>query len=287
MSNLKDLQTKDTPNWCPGCGNYGIQAAIKNAIVNLKLAKENVVISTGIGCGSKVNQWIDVYGFAGLHGRSLPVAMGIKLANPKLTVIASGGDGDGYGIGMAHFINTMRRNINITYIVQNNQLYALTLGQVSPTSEKGTKGISTPSGVIEEPVNPLRLALSGSCSFVARGFAGDVEHLSKLIEEGVKHNGFSLIDVLEPCATFNKINTHQFFRDRIYKLDDVKGYDRKNLMMAFEKAGEWGEKIPTGIFYQVEKSTYEEMDPALSRGAIPAEADISNVNVSEMMESFM
>ncbi|MFH1218588.1 MAG: thiamine pyrophosphate-dependent enzyme, partial [Candidatus Peregrinibacteria bacterium] len=161
------------PNWCPGCGNFGIQAAIKGAVDELGLGPENVVISTGIGCGSKVNQWAGVYGFAGLHGRSLPVAMGVKLANPDLTVIASGGDGDGYGIGMAHFINTMRRNIDITYIVQNNALYALTLGQVSPTTAKGGKGPSTPHGVIEEPVNPLRLALSSGCSFVARGFSGD------------------------------------------------------------------------------------------------------------------
>lgn len=283
MAELKDLQTRKNPSWCPGCGDYGIQAALKQAIVGLGLEPENVAISTGIGCGSKINQWINTYGFAGLHGRSLPVAMGIKLANPELTVIDVSGDGDGYGIGMGHFINTMRRNLDITYIVQNNQIYGLTLGQTSPTSEKGAVGPSTPHGVIEEPVNPIRLALSSDCTFVARGFAGDIPHLTALIEEAVKHRGFALIDVLQPCATFNKVNTHQFFRERVYKLDD---HDTSDLGKAFEIAGEWGDKIPIGVFYKVEKPTYEDSDVGLKSGN-PVKADISDVNVQEVMESFM
>ncbi len=286
MTNLKDLQTKDVSNWCPGCGNFGIQIAMKQAIVNLKLDPAKIVISTGIGCGSKVNQWVNTYGFAGLHGRSLPVAMGVKLANPALTVIASGGDGDGYGIGVGHFIHSMRRNLNVTYIVQNNQLYALTLGQVSPTSAKGMKGPSTPKGVIEEPINPLRLALSSDCTFVARGFAGDVPHLTKLIEQAISHKGFSLIDVFQPCVTFNKINTYEFFKERVYKLEDLDGYDTGNLGMAFEKAGEEeGGKIPIGLFYQVEKPVYEDSDPGLKNGT-PAGSDVSNVDIGELMEEF-
>lgn len=283
MAELKDLQTRKNPNWCPGCGDYGIQAALKQAIVNLVVDPKDVAISTGIGCGSKINQWVNTYGFAGLHGRSIPVAMGIKLANPELTVIDVSGDGDGYGIGMCHFINTMRRNLDLTYIVQNNQIYGLTLGQTSPTSEKGAKGPSTPHGVIEEPVNPIRLALSADCTFVARGFAGDIPHLTGLFEEAVKHRGFALIDVFQPCATFNKVNTHQFFRERVYKLDD---HDVTDLNKAFEIAGEWGDKIPIGVFYKVEKPIYEDGDVGLKSGN-PVKADISDVDVQAVMESFM
>ncbi len=294
MASLQDLYTKrQSPNWCAGCGDHGILAALKQTVVNLKLDPENVAISTGIGCGSKVNQWIETYGFAALHGRSVPVAMGIRLANPSLTVIASSGDGDGYGIGMGHFINTMRRNLNITYIVQDNQTYGLTLGQASPTSEKGTKGPSTPHGVIEEPVNPIRLALSSDCTFIARGFAGDIPHLAWLIAEGINHKGFSLIDVLQPCATFNKVNTHQFFRERVYKLQDVDGYDTGNIYEAFKRAGEWGQKIPIGIFYKTEKPTYEDIDKGLngelckSFGGCPVKIDIDDIDISDAMESFM
>lgn len=283
---LQDLQTRHNPNWCPGCGDFGVQLAIKNAIVKMDLEPSNVAISTGIGCGSKVNQWINTYGFAGLHGRGIPVAMGIALANPELTVIDVGGDGDGYGIGMCHFINTMRRNLNLTYIVQNNQVYGLTLGQTSPTSEKGAKGPSTPAGVIEEPVNPIRLALSSECTFVARAFSADIPHLTSLIMEAVKHRGFALIDVFQPCATFNKVNTHQFFRERVYKLEEDESYDNKNLGMAFERAGEWGDKIPIGIFYQTEKPIYEDQDPGLTGGRIPVKADIQNIDMSEVYESF-
>ncbi|MBD3360893.1 2-oxoacid ferredoxin oxidoreductase [Candidatus Peregrinibacteria bacterium] len=287
MPTLEDLETRQKPNWCPGCGNFGIQTAVKKAIVELDLPPENIVISTGIGCGSKLNQWVETYGFAGLHGRSLPVAMGVQLANPELVVLDASGDGDGYGIGMGHFINTMRRNLDITYIVQNNQLYGLTLGQVSPTSEKGMKSPSTPHGVIEEPVNPIRLALSSDCTFVARGFAGDIPHLTNLIIKGIKHKGFALIDVFQPCVTFNKINTYKFFRDRVYKLEEVEDYDTSDLVKAYEIAGEWGDKIPTGLFYKVDKPTYEDVDPALKDGQNPVEADISDVNVGDIMKSFM
>lgn len=285
MTKLADLQTRDMPNWCPGCGDYGIQIALKQALVNLGLPPHQVAISTGIGCGSKINQWINTYGFAGLHGRSLPVAMGIKLANPELTVIDVSGDGDGYGIGMGHFIHTMRRNLDLTYITQDNQTYGLTLGQTSPTSEKGAKGPSTPEGVIENPVNPIRLALSSDCTFVARSFAGDIQHLVKMIELGIKHRGIALIDVFQPCVTFNKINTYEFFRKRIYKLEE-KNHDSSDLNKAFEKAGEWGDRIPIGVFYQVQKPTYEDVDPGLKKGN-PVKADISNIDISEIMESFM
>jgi len=267
--------------------------AVKNAFVKMDVDPAKVAISTGIGCGSKINQWIETYGFAGLHGRSVPVAMGIKLANPELTVLDVSGDGDGYGIGMGHFINTMRRNLDMTYMVQDNQIYGLTIGQASPTSEKGMKTVSTPHGVIEYPVNPLRLALSGDCTYVARGFAGDIQHLTDLIIGAIQHRGFSLIDVFQPCASFNKVNTHVFFKERCYRLEEVDGYDVSDLGAAFEKAGEWGDKIPIGLFYKVDRPTYEDSDVGIngeagqSWGGCPVKADISNVDVSEVLESFM
>jgi 2-oxoglutarate ferredoxin oxidoreductase subunit beta len=283
---LKDLETRDRPNWCPGCGDFGIQVAVKQALVNLGLRPENVVISTGIGCGSKINQWIETYGFAGLHGRSLPVAMGIKLANPELTVLDIGGDGDGYGIGMGHFMNMARRNLDIVYIVQDNQTYGLTLGQVSPTSEKGMQSISTPKGVIEEPVNPIRLGLAGGCTFVARSFSGDPAHLTKMIELAIAHKGFALIDTFQPCVTFNKLNTYSFFRERVYKLEELPDYKPTDIDWAFQKAGEWGQKIPIGVFYQVEKPTYEESDVALKKGN-PVKAVLEGIDLTPAYESFM
>ena len=285
MAQLKDLETRDRSNWCPGCGNFGIQAAIKQAIVNVGVDPWNVMISTGIGCGSKINQWIETYGFAGLHGRSLPVAMGAKLSNHALTVIDVGGDGDGYGIGMGHFINNMRRNFDMTYIVEDNQVYGLTLGQTSPTSDKGAKGPSTPFGIIEDPVNPIKLALAGDCTFVARGFAGDIPHLTSLIEAGIKHRGFALIDVFQPCVTFNKVNTYAYFRNKVYKLEEA-GHDFTDLGKAFEKAGET-EKLPIGIFYKVDKPTYEDNDVGLKDGVPRAHVDISNIDVAMVEESFM
>lgn len=283
---LKDLETRDRPNWCPGCGDFGIQVAVKQAIINLGLRPENVVISTGIGCGSKINQWIETYGFAGLHGRSLPVAMGTKLANPELTVLDIGGDGDGYGIGMGHFMNMARRNLDIVYIVEDNQTYGLTLGQVSPTSEKGMQSISTPQGVIEEPVNPIRLALAGGCTFVARSFSGDPTHLTKMIELAIQHKGFALIDTFQPCVTFNKLNTYSFFRERVYKLEELPDYKPTDMDWAFQKAGEWGQKIPIGVFYQVEKPTYEESDVALKKGN-PVKAVLDGIDLGPAYESFM
>jgi len=283
---MQNLQTRQNPSWCPGCGDYGIQAAVKMAITALNIPQEDVVISTGIGCGSKINQWIETYGFAGLHGRSLPVAMGIKLSNPKLTVLDIGGDGDGYGIGMGHFMAMTRRNIDMTYIVQDNQIYGLTLGQYSPTSKKGTKSPSSPFGGIENPVNPITLALSGQATFVARGWAGDVMHLNMLIQEAIKHRGFALIDVFQQCVSFNKINTNAYFQERVYKLEEDSTFDKTNFEMAYKRALEVDEKLPIGIFYQVDQPIYEDSEPGLRKG-IPVEKDVENVDISEIQASLM
>jgi len=287
MTELKDLETKAVPNWCPGCGNFGIQNAIKKAIVNLNLEPHNVCIVTGIGCGSKITFWINTYGFNSIHGRSLPVASAVKLANPELTVIVVGGDGDGYGIGMGHFVHAMRRNIDITYIVDNNQIYGLTKGQTSPTSEKGTKTKSTPFGVIEKPVNPLSLALSADATYVSRGYAGELEHLTKLIENGINHKGFALIDTFQPCVTFNKVNTYEFFQKRVSKLEEDSSYDPTNKLKAFEKCNsDTDEYLPIGLFYKEDRKTYSEEETGLEKGPI-VKHDISNIDITPLMEKFM
>ena len=280
---LKDLDTRQCPNWCPGCGDFGIHMALKQALVKLELPPEDVAISTGIGCGSKINQWIETYGFAGLHGRSIPVAMGIKLANPDLTVVDVSGDGDGYGIGMCHFINTMRRNLDITYIVQDNQVYGLTLGQTSPTSDKGSKGPSTPEGVIEDPVNPIRLALSSDATFVARGFAGDIPHLVGLIEEGIKHKGFSLIEILQPCIIWNKERSYEWYRKKVYSLKD-EGYIADDRREALVKAKE-EDKLAIGIFYQEEKKAYHEEVSSLTNEPLVRQS-IEKINIGKLLEDF-
>jgi 2-oxoglutarate ferredoxin oxidoreductase subunit beta len=281
----KDFDTVAKPDWCPGCGNFGIQTAIKQALVNLDLESHNVAMVAGIGCGSKMPHWVDAYGLHTLHGRALPPASGIKLANPKLTVIINAGDGDAYGIGSGHFLHTMRRNIDMTYIVHNNMVYGLTKGQTTPTSPKGYKSFSTPFGAIEEPLNPIALALTMGATFVARGYAGDVTHLTKLVEEAIKHKGFALIDTFQPCVTFNKINTYAFYVQHVYKLESDPEYDKSNWDLAMKKARET-EKLPIGIFYQIRKPTYEEQEPGMA--SVPAtELPISNIDITKAMKKFM
>ena len=277
---IKDFETKAKPDWCPGCGNFGIQAAVKQALVNLGIEPHKTAIVTGIGCGSKLAHWVDVYGLHTLHGRSLPPAAAVKLANPALTVIAASGDGDGYGIGMGHFIHTMRRNADIVYLVQDNGVYGLTKGQSAPTSPKGFKSPSTPFGVIEEPINPMALALIMGATYVARGYAGDVQHLTGLIEGAIRHKGFALIDIFQPCVTFNKINTYAYYAKNTYKLEDLKDYDARDFKAAMEKAMQT-DKLPIGLFYKSDLPTYDEQDPA--RTNISAvDADISNIDISPL-----
>lgn len=283
---LTDLDTKSKCNWCPGCGDFGILVALKQALFELKIDPENTVIVSGIGCGSQAPHLINVYGFHSIHGRALPVATAIKIANHKLNVIVIGGDGDGYGIGLSHLIHSARRNFDITYIVQNNQVYGLTKGQTSPTSEHGFKTKSTPEGVIEPSLRPLSLALSAGATFLGRGYAGDIMHLKKLIMDGIQHKGFSLIDVLQPCVTFNKVNTYQWYQQRINKLESDATYDPKNREMAFKKTEEWGEKIPVGIYYKEDRWTYEESLPMLKDTPL-AEQNIDKIDIDPIMDTFI
>jgi 2-oxoglutarate ferredoxin oxidoreductase subunit beta len=276
MTTSEELRSAVIPNWCPGCGNHAILMSVKGAIADLGLDPKDVVLVSGIGCSAKTPHYVKTYGFHAIHGRALPVASGIRLANHELTVIAHCGDGDCYGIGMGHFIHAMRRNVDMTVIVHNNQIYGLTTGQTSPTSDFGFKTKSTPGGSIERGVMPLILAIASGGTFVARGFAGNPKHLKDMIAEGITHKGASLIDVLQPCVTFNHVNTFAWFRERVYDLKDA-GHDPADRARAMEKALEWGDRIPIGVIYKTERPPLDELVPALAHGPLvkqPVERDI-------------
>src|SRR5499426_1805466 len=213
------------PDWCPGCGDFGVLRALEIAAGKLGIYPKDLMVVSGIGCSSNLPGFVHTYGVHSLHGRAVAVASGIKLANHKLNVVITGGDGDGYGIGIGHFIHAMRRNLDLTYIVMNNQIYGLTTGQASPTTMKEMRTKSTPLGNVELPINPVALALVSGATYVARGFSGEPEHMASLIAGGIAHHGFSLIDVFSPCVTYNKLNTYPWFKERVYKLEDDSNYD--------------------------------------------------------------
>ncbi len=261
MVTLKDYEGGETA-WCPGCGNFGILAAVKRALVKLDLEPYQVLMVSGIGQAAKLPHYMRCNLFNGLHGRTLPVAAGARIANPDLIVIADGGDGDGYGEGGNHLIHAIRRNLDITYLVHDNQIYGLTKGQASPTSDEGFVTKTTPLGMFARPLNPMALAISLGASFVARGFSGEIEHLADLIVQAIENRGFSLVDILQPCVTFNRVNTYQWYRSRVYKLDGT--HDPKDRKRAFQKAQEWGERIPIGVIYTEERPTYEEHNPKIT-----------------------
>jgi 2-oxoglutarate ferredoxin oxidoreductase subunit beta len=286
MVTLKDFDTKERMQWCPGCGNFGLLTALKGALAELGLERHETVIVSGIGCSGKTPHYVNTYGFESLHGRPLPVASAIKLANTDLTVIAEGGDGDGYGIGAQHFVHIMRRNYDLTYIVHDNMLYGLTTGQASPTSLLGMKTKTTPWGVIEKPFNPIAYGILGGATYVARGFAGDPVHLKELIKGAITHKGFALVDVFQPCVTFNYLNTYQWFQERVYKLEAA-GHDPKDRDAAMDKALEDSKtdykKVPIGLFYEEQRPTYEEQLPQIKDKPL-VKQDITNVDISVAYE---
>ena len=264
---LKELKGKVDPDWCPGCGDFGVLAALQKALVDLQIQPYNVVTISGIGCSSNLPGYVETYGMHTLHGRALAVATGVKMANHDLTVVATGGDGDGFGIGGNHFIHTMRRNVDLLYLAMDNQIYGLTTGQVSPTSRVGMKTKSTPFGSVEGPINPIALALAAGATFVARGFTGDQKHLTDLIKLGLEHKGFSFIDIFSPCVTYNHDNTYPWFKQRVKKLEDDPAYDASNLQQAFEKAQLWGDEIPIGRFFQrTDLPSLDQAEPVLETG---------------------
>lgn len=251
------------PDWCPGCGDFGVVKGLKMAAASLGIQPENLCTVSGIGCSSNLPGYVHAYGVHSLHGRAVAVASGIKFANHNLNVVITGGDGDGYGIGLGHFVHAMRRNLDLTYIVMNNQIYGLTTGQASPTTMKEVQTKSTPRGNVETPINPLALAIVSGATYVSRAFSGDPKHMADTIAGGIAHKGFALIDVFSPCVTYNKINTYPWFRKRVYKLEESSEYDPTNFQEALNRAYEWGDRIPLGLVYKDEQPTYEESEPAL------------------------
>jgi 2-oxoglutarate ferredoxin oxidoreductase subunit beta len=250
-----------TPAWCPGCGNFGILKSFKDAMVELGIEPYQFTIVSGIGQAGKFPHYLKCNTFNGLHGRTLPVATGIKLANHEMLVIAVAGDGDCYGEGGNHLIHAIRRNSNIKLFVHDNQIYGLTKGQPSPTSMEGTISKNQPFGSFSGQLNPLALSIALDCSFVARGFAGDQLHLKDLMKNAILHKGFALIDILQPCVTFNKVNTYEWYRERVHHIEP--GYDPEDRVTAFQKALEWGERIPVGIIYRNHRPLLEERIPVI------------------------
>ena len=263
----KSFVSEERPTWCPGCGDYGVLQALQRAAAQLGLQPHEIAVVSGIGCSGKISSYFNAYGLHVLHGRSLPCAIGVKMANPNLTVIAAGGDGDGYGIGGNYFLNAIRRNINITYIVMDNQVYGLTKGQTSPTSAHGFKSTTSPAGSAENPMHPLRLALANGAGFIAQGFSADRAQLVDLMVKAIQHKGFSVVNTISPCVTFNKVNTYDWYRERLHNLDEDSSHDPSDRASAFAKVMEHGDLV-RGLIYAEEGPSYDEFVPGYTTSAM-------------------
>ena len=263
----QEYKGKVDPDWCPGCGDFAVLKGLQKVCSELGIMPHEIATVSGIGCSSNFPGYFNAYGMHTLHGRPLAVATGVKMANPDLTVIATGGDGDGYGIGGNHFVHTARRNVDLTYLVMNNQIYGLTTGQISPTSCVNMKTKSTPFGSVETPINPITSAIMNGATFVARGFSGDGKQLTDLMKKAIQHKGFALIDIFSPCVTFNHDNDYSFFKPRVKRLEDA-GHDPSDWKSACEKAMEWGETIYTGLFLQKEQPSLDQLEPVLQDGPV-------------------
>ncbi len=286
---VADWKGKADPDWCPGCGDYGVLAAVQKALVEMQIPNHNVVVISGIGCSSNFPGYMNTYGMHTLHGRALAVGTGVKLANHDLTVIVTGGDGDGFGIGGNHFVHTMRRNVDLLYVVMDNQIYGLTTGQTSPTSRVGMKTKSMPFGNVEAPVNPISLALAAGATYIARGISSDQKHLIELIKQGIEHRGFSFVDVFSPCVTYNHDNTYQWFRPRVKKIEEDGSFEPADWTAAMDKALLWGDEIPIGKFFErTDVPALHEAEPVLNEGPLVGRdlrvsADVARAFVEEMM----
>lgn len=273
------------PSWCPGCGNFMIRTALKQALEELEIPPHKAVIASGIGQAAKIPHYIGVNGFNGLHGRAMPPAIAIKLSNKDLNVIVESGDGDSYGEGGNHFIHGVRRNINIAHFVHNNQIYGLTKGQGSPTTAEGQITTLQFDGVKNTPLDPLALSLTLGAGFVARGFTGDLPHLVDLMKQAISFKGYAHLDILQPCVVWNKVNTFQWYKDRVYKLSD--DYDNTNYEDAYKKAKEFGDKIPIGVLYKVEKPTYEDSFKFIRDGKALVDRELNPLDAKVLMEDFI
>jgi 2-oxoglutarate ferredoxin oxidoreductase subunit beta len=285
MVALDDYKSDDPIAWCPGCGNHAILEAVKQALVELGMKPHDIAFVSGIGQAAKAPHYLRCNAFNGLHGRTLPVATGLKLANHELTVLAEGGDGDGYTEGGNHVIHALRRTVDINYLVHNNQVYGLTKGQTSPTSDLGFVSKTTPMGSLYPPLNPLLLAIAMNGSFVARGFSGEQDHLAQIIVEGIRHRGFAFIDILQPCVSFNKVNTFQWYKERIYNIRDDSAYDPLDRAQAFQRGQEWGEKIPIGVIYRTERPCLNDQQPAIKERSLVRQK-IDPASFEKIFETF-
>jgi 2-oxoglutarate ferredoxin oxidoreductase subunit beta len=250
------------PAWCPGCGDFGILTAFKRAMFELGVEPHEIVMVSGIGQAGKLPHYTMGNTFNGLHGRTLPVATGIRLANHGMAVWAFAGDGDCYGEGGNHWLHAMRRNINVKLVVHDNQVYGLTKGQASPTSMLGMKTPTQPFGVLADELNPVSVAIAMGCSLVARGFAAETDQLVELFKAVYRHEGFTLLDIFQPCVSFNRVNTYDWYRERCYPLEA--DYDPEDFQRAFERSLEFGDRIPTGILYRNKRQLYEDKIPVLA-----------------------
>ncbi|MEM7813587.1 MAG: 2-oxoacid:ferredoxin oxidoreductase subunit beta [Candidatus Aenigmatarchaeota archaeon] len=274
---------KTIPTWCPGCGNWAILAALKGALAELELAPHSVLVVGGVGCHGHLPQWLTACGFQTIHGRTLPLAQAAKLANHELTVIASAGDGDCYAIGLGHLIHACRRNIDITLLVHNNGVFGLTAGQTSPTSPKGFRSKSTPFGSPNTPINPLSLALDAGATFVARSFAGDPTHLQSIIARAIRHKGFALVDILQPCVVWNRSNTYEFWRQSTYKLEAT-SHNPASFDAAAKKARETN-PWPLGILYQAKAQSLTDHLPQIARQPL-VKQPIGKANIGPLLEEY-
>lgn len=277
MPSLDDYKGQ-TPTWCPGCGNFPILKTFKDAMVELGIEPHQFIIVSGIGQAGKFPHYLKCNTFNGLHGRTLPVATGIRLANHEMLTIAVAGDGDCYGEGGNHLIHAIRRNINVKLFVHDNQIYGLTKGQASPTSMEGMVTKNQPFGVFAEQLNPIAMAVALDCSFVARGFAGDTAHLKELVKEAINHKGFSLVDILQPCVTFNKINTYEWYKQRVYHIEPE--YNPEDRIEAFKMALRWGDRIPIGVIYKNNRLIFEDRLPVLDTPLTKQIFDISKLEAT-------
>lgn len=257
MTTAKDYRNDIRPNWCPGCGHYGVQAAITDAVVAKNIPPEKLAVISGIGCSSRIGGYFYAYGAHTTHGRALPYAQGVKLANQDLEVIAFSGDGDAFAIGMGHTIHAFKRNVNMTYVVMDNQLYALTKGQMSPKSDEGLITTTTLEGVMEKPLSAMKIALSCEVTFLAQAFTGDMKEMMQIFEEAVNHDGFSLVNVFSPCKTYNYKNTPAWYKEHLTKLSDIEGYDNTNKLEAYRVLEEHNDLV-TGVIYKNEKKPHYE-----------------------------
>jgi 2-oxoglutarate ferredoxin oxidoreductase subunit beta len=285
MVSLQELQTPKKNTWCPGCGNFGILMAFKRALVHLGLRREEVVLVSGIGCHGKMVNFVNINGFHGIHGRVLPLASGVQLANPNLTVVGFAGDADQYDEGWGHLAHAIRKNIDMTLIVHNNMVLGLTTGQTTATSQKGFKTKSTPYGSIPPALNPIAHALVSNGTFVARGYAGDMTHLTSLLVDAITHRGFAFIDVLQPCVTFNHLNTYDWYQERLYKLEDEE-HDPSNKFNALQKSFEWGKRIPIGIFYKEKRPSYRDSLHHI-KDIVLTKIPIEHVDIMPILEEMM